>query len=291
MSNGSSFGIPSVKGAGMHSVTLNNGTEMPLVGMGTYPLNGLKLALLVREAVKLGYRSFDLASAYGNEKWFGRGLTVCGRRRGEMFVATKLSNTGQKGGDVRSALRRSLATLGLTYLDLYLMHWPVPKLYLSSWKQMEMLYREGLVRAIGVCNFHQHHLVELLEVADVMPAVDQIERHPLLSQSDLVSFCHNKGIQVEAYSPLARMHSKLIQNETLVSIANRHKRAVPQVILRWDVQDGIAAIPRSSSAARLRENIGVFDFSLSDEEMELIDLLNADFRVRYDPDNCDFDTL
>jgi diketogulonate reductase-like aldo/keto reductase len=171
------------------------------------------------------------------------------------------------------------------------MHWPVPDLYVSSWKQMEVLLEEGLVRAIGVCNFHQHHLSELLKVADVMPAVNQVELHPLLSQSSLVRVCRETGIQVEAYSPFAQMHDRLIKNEVLVSIAGRHQRTVPQIILRWDYQNGIVSVPRSSSAARLRENISIGDFTLSEEEMQMIDLLNADVRVRYDPDNCDFSKL
>ena len=264
---------------------------MPVLGMGTYPLKGLKLARLVRKAVRLGYRSFDLATAYRNEKWFGRGLRFCGKHRKECFITTKLSNKDQRRGEVRAAFQGSLTRLGIKYLDLYLIHWPVPDLYVSSWKQMEVLYREGLVRAIGVCNFHEHHLKKLLENADVMPAVNQVELHPLLSQGNLVAFCKERGIQIEAYSPVARMHDKLIKNEILVSIANQHKRTVPQVILRWDFQHGIVSIPKSSHPARLKENIGIFDFNLSDEEMKLIDLLNIDFRVRYDPDNCDFSKL
>jgi len=275
----------------MGGIRLNNGIEMPLVGMGTYPLNGLKLALLVRQAVRLGYRSFDLASAYNNEKWFGRGMRFCRKRRSDLFIATKLSNTEQRCGNIRTALRNSLARLGTKYLDLYLMHWPVPNVFLESWKQMEALNKEGIVRAIGVCNFHQHHLEALLAVADVVPAVNQVELHPLLSQSRLVKFCKDAGILVEAYSPVARMHDQLIKNETLISIACRHGKTVPQVILRWDLQSGIVPIPRSSHPTRLKENIGIFDFHLSDEEMKAIDLLNIDFRVRYDPDNCDFNKL
>ena len=272
-------------------ITLNNGVEMPLVGMGTWPLNGWPLAVLVRKAVKLGYRSFDLASAYGNEKWFGRGLKICWKRRSKLFITTKLSNTDQGHGDVRVAFQNSLMKLGMKYLDLYLIHWPVPDVFVSSWKQMEVLYKEGLVRAIGVCNFHQHHLETLLNAADVVPAVNQFERHPLLSQPGLVKFCQDAGIQVEAYSPVARMHERLIRNETLVSLAARHKKTVPQIILRWDVQQGIMPVPKSSQPARLKENISIFDFTLSDEEMKAIDILNIDFRVRYDPDNCDFSKL
>jgi methylglyoxal/glyoxal reductase len=277
--------------AAISKITLNNGVEMPWVGMGTWPLNGLKLALLVRKAVRLGYRSFDLASAYGNEKWLGRGVKICSQRRADLFITTKLSNAEQRRGDVRTACQNSLSRLGLKYLDLYLMHWPVPGLYTSSWKQMEALYREGLVTAIGVCNFHQHHLSELLQVADVIPAVNQIELHPLLSQSHLVTFCKEIGIQVAAYSPVARMHDRLIKNELLMSIAARHGKTVPQIILRWDFQNGIISVPKSARPVRLKENINIFDFALSDEEMQSIDFLNADLRVRHDPDNCDFDKL
>jgi diketogulonate reductase-like aldo/keto reductase len=275
----------------MEKLTLNNGIEMPMLGMGTYPLNGIGLALLVRKAVSMGYRSFDLASAYGNELWFGRGMRFCGKARSELFVSTKLSNTEQRNGGIQTALQKSLARLGTKYVDLYLMHWPVPDLYVFSWKQMEVLYRKGLARAIGVCNFHEHHLETLLNTAEVVPAVNQIELHPLLSQCGLVEVCNRRGIQVQAYSPFAQMHDRLIKHEVLLSIARRHQRTVPQVILRWDLQNGTASVPRSSNPARLRENISIDDFTLSDEEMNAIGLLNADLRVRYNPDNCDFSKL
>jgi diketogulonate reductase-like aldo/keto reductase len=273
------------------NITLNNGVEMPWIGMGTWPLNGWRFALLVRKAVKYGYHSFDLASAYGNETWFGRGLKICGQKRADLFITTKLSNTDQRTKDVRTAFCNSLARLGLQYLDLYLMHWPVPDLFVSSWKQMEVLYKEGLVRAIGVCNFHQHHLEELLKTADVTPAVNQIELHPLLSQKPLVKFCKELGIQVEAYSPVARMHERLVKNETMVSLAAKYQKTVPQIILRWDFQNGIPSVPKSSNPERLKQNIHSLDFALSEEEVELVDNLNEDIRVRYDPDNCDFDKL
>ncbi len=272
----------------MTNATLNNGIEMPMLGMGTWPLNGLKLAILIRRAIRLGYRSFDLASAYGNEKWFGRGLRISGHPRQELFITTKLSNAGQRSGDIRGALQKSLSLIGIKYLDLYLIHWPVPNLFVSSWKQMELLYKEGLIRAIGVCNFHQHHLKSLLECTDVVPAVNQVELHPLLSQVALVKFCRDRNIQVEAYTPLARMHDKLIKNENLIAIAKHHNKTVPQIILRWDFQQGVMSIPKSSHFLRLKENIGICDFQLSDEEVDLINRLNIDFRVRYDPDNCRF---
>lgn len=264
---------------------------MPLIGMGTWPLNGWRLALIVRKAVKLGYRSFDTASAYGNEKWLGYGIRFSGIHREDLFITTKLSNYDQRRGDVKEACQKSLSRLGIRYLDLYLMHWPNPDTYLRCWKQMEMLYKEGLIRAIGVCNFHQHHLKSLLEIVDVIPSVNQVELHPLLSQSSLIAFCKELGIQIEAYSPLARMHERLIKNEVIVKIAKKYRKTVPQIILRWDYQHGIVSLPKSKNPIRLRENISIFDFILSNEDMKLIDQININFRVRHNPDNCDFSKL
>jgi methylglyoxal/glyoxal reductase len=273
------------------SVVLNNRVRMPMVGMGTWPLNYLKLALLVRKAAQLGYRSLDTASAYHNERWLGFGVKICGTPRQELFITTKLNNAEQRHGNVKKALRRSIRRLGVKNVDLYLMHWPVPELFLSSWKQMEELHRQGLAKAIGVCNFHRHHLERLLDQADIVPAVNQIELHPLLAQFPLVEFCNEASIQVEAYSPLARMHDKLVKSRTLVSLAEQYGRTVPQIILRWIYQRGIVSVPKSSSAVRLQENISIEDFVLSEKEMASIDQLDASFRVRHDPDNCDFTKL
>jgi diketogulonate reductase-like aldo/keto reductase/polysaccharide pyruvyl transferase WcaK-like protein len=275
----------------VEKIVLNNGIEMPMIGLGTYPTNGVKLALLVRKAVKLGYRSFDTASAYGNEKWLGIGIRLSGVKRSDLFITTKASNAEQRTGDVISAVNKSKKRLGVKQVDLYLMHWPNPDTYLKSWKQMETLYKEGVVRAIGVCNFHEHHLLKLLEIADVIPVINQFELHPLLSQTSLVKFCHDKGIRVTAYSPLARMNDKLRKNTTLVKIAGKYQKTVPQIILRWNFQNHIISIPKTSNPARLKENIDIFDFSLSEEEMNLINQLNINFRVRFDPDNCDFNKL
>lgn len=275
----------------MNSIKLNNGVEMPLIGMGTWPLNGFKLAWLIRQAAGMGYRSFDTASAYHNEKWLGRGVRFCGRSRAELFVTSKLSNAEQRSGDVQAALSGTLRRSGLKYLDLYLMHWPNPETYLDAWKQMETLYKEGLVRAIGVCNFHQHHLEKLFKIADIIPAINQIELHPMLPQVKLRNFCNEKGIQVESYTPLARMHEKLVQNEVLISLAEKYNKSLPQIILRWDFQHGIPSVPKSSSPARLKSNISIFDFTLSDNDMEAIDSLGINLRVRHDPDNCDFSKL
>lgn len=275
----------------MTNTILNNGVSMPFIGMGTWPLRGFKFVFLIRKAVKLGYRYFDLATAYGNERWFGLGLRFCGAKRSELFITTKLSNSSQRNSDARTALRNSLKRIGTKYLDLYLIHWPVRDLFLTSWKQMEASYEEGLVRAIGVCNFHQQHLDKLLDVSKVTPAVNQVELHPLLSQVGLVNYCTSKGIVVEAYTPIARMHEKLVNNVALLAIAKRHQKTIPQVILRWDFQKGIIPIPKSSNPLRLKENISILDFNLTEEEIEKIDSLNIDFRIRFDPDNSDFSKL
>ncbi|MGA1871250.1 MAG: aldo/keto reductase [bacterium] len=254
-------------------------------------MNRLKLVSVVWKATRMQYCRFDTAAAYGNEEWLGRALKLCGKRRRNLFVTTKLSNSNQRSGDVRLHFKNSLSRLGLKYLDLYLMHWPNPDTYLNSWKQMELLYEEGLVRAIGVCNFHQHHLEKLFKIANVVPAINQIELHPMLSQKNLADFCERNTIKVEAYSPLARMHDKLIKNKTLASIAQKHNKSVPQVILRWNYQNGHLSVPKSSNLLRLKENISIFNFTLSNNEMFSIDQLNCNFRVRYDPDNCDFNKL
>lgn len=276
---------------GRQTVRLSAGIQMPQLGLGTFPLNGINLALLVRRAVGIGYRLFDLARAYHNEKWFGRGVKMCGTARSGLFISTKLSNTDQFAGDVRGAFLRSLEDLGTDYVDCYLMHWPVPECFPRSWKEMEKLYEEGVARSIGVCNFHRHHLERLLGMCSVPPAVNQIELHPLLAQRDLVAFCEANGIRIQAYSPFARMHERLVGSSVLGDIAKRHHKTVPQVILRWDIQHGYITVPKSGSFARLRENFAVFDFALSDDEVGSIDALDIGFRVRHDPDTCDYRKL
>jgi diketogulonate reductase-like aldo/keto reductase len=171
------------------------------------------------------------------------------------------------------------------------MHWPNPETFLESWKQMEELYREGLCRAIGVCNFHEHHMEELISIAEILPVVNQIELHPLLSQKPLVNYCTSKRILIEAYSPLARMHKKLINNPIMVSLSEKYNKSVVQIILRWNFQNGIIVIPKTSNKERLKHNIDIFDFNISTEDMKTIDGINKNFRVRYDPDNCDFNRL
>lgn len=271
------------------SVELNNGVRIPMVGLGTFPMKR-ELSYVAWRAIRAGYTRFDTAAAYKNEQYLSLVLKFFVRRK-NIFVTSKLSNGGQRTGDVRGQLVASLRRLRMKYLDLYLMHWPNPGTFQDSWKQMEVLQKEGLVRAIGVCNFHQHHMEELLRVADIVPAVNQIELHPLLSQKPLVDYCRSLGVVIESYSPLARMDPKLINHKCLNVLAAQHQRTVPQIIFRWIIQSGHLTCPKTSNPYRLRENINLFDFELSPEEMACIDELNEDYRVRHNPDTCDFTKL
>lgn len=275
----------------METFILNNGVEIPVIGLGTFPMKRFELLKTVVTSTKYNYISFDTSSAYGNERALGYALKVCGKKREEIFITTKLSNTQQRQGDVRKALMDSLKHLKTKYVDMYLMHWPNPETFIESWKQMEELYEEGLCRAIGVCNFHEHHIEDLLAVANVIPAVNQIELHPLLSQKPLREYCNSKGILVEAYSPLARMNEKLVKNPTMMALAEKYNKSVVQIILKWNLQSGIITIPKTSNKERLKANINIFDFIISDKDMEAIDAINQDYRVRHDPDNCDFSKL
>ena len=270
-------------------IVLNNGLKMPIMGLGTYPLNRFKLIKAMWYAHKNGCISFDTSSAYGNERWLGIGikiLKIFGAKN--IFITTKLSNASQRKGNIREALLDSMQRLDLKYIDLYLMHWPNPETYIESWKEMEKLYQEGLVKAIGVCNFHEHHLEKLLKVAEVIPVINQIELHPLLTQVPLKTYCESKGIKIQSYSPIARMNPKLIENNILVSIAKKYKKSVPQIILRWNIENNIITIPKSGSKNRIIENFNIFDFGLTAEEINDINNLNEDFRVRYNPDTVDY---
>ncbi|MBA4317082.1 MAG: aldo/keto reductase [Flavobacterium sp.] len=277
----------------MYNILLNNGLEMPVFGLGTFPMKRFELFMAVYYALKSGYTCFDTASAYSNEAWLGFSLKfwrLFGLGK-NVFLTTKLSNIEQRTMEVEDALIKSMNRLGVKELDLYLMHWPNPETFVESWGKMEKLYKKGLVKAIGVCNFHQHHLETLMKSASVVPVVNQIELHPLLSQEPLRKFCKGNGIAVEAYSPVARMNPRLIENKVLVKIAQNYRKTVPQVIFRWDLQHGLITIPKSSSQARIKGNIEIFDFELSQSEMCEIDSLNEDFRVRYNPDTADLTKL
>lgn len=273
----------------MKFIKLNNGLNMPIIGLGTYPLNRFKLIKAMYFAYKNGCISFDTSSAYRNERWLGIGIKILkffGAKN--LFITTKLSNHSQRKGNIREELLKSMKKLNLKYIDLYLMHWPNPDTYLDSWKEMEKLYEEGLVRAIGVCNFHEHHLEKLLEIAKVKPVINQIEIHPLLTQMPLREYCKSKKIQLQSYSPIARMDKKLVENQILISIAKKYNKSVPQIILKWNIQSNIITIPKSGNKIRIKENFDIFNFELTNQELEEIDNLNENYRVRYNPDTVDY---
>lgn len=276
----------------MEYVYLSNGVKLPSIGMGTYPLKGLALSKIVRDAYKVGYEYFDTSASYLNEKDIRFGRFLAGREAGKkMIIGTKISNNQQRTISVEDAFNQSQKKLGIEQIDVYLMHWPNPETFINTWKGMEDLYLQGKVKAIGVCNCHIHHLESIFEIARVKPMINQVELHPLLSQQPLLKFCRENNIIVEAYTPLARMDKKLIESKILINIAQKHKKKVTQIILRWDIQNGVVPIPKSSTLERLTENISVFDFALSCEEMAAINSINIDYRTRFDPDNCDYSKL
>ncbi|SDW39080.1 Aldo/keto reductase [Marininema mesophilum] len=266
------------------TVTLNNGVQMPWFGLGVWKAEEHEVAEAVATALRLGYRSIDTAMIYENEEGVGRGIRQSGVPREEIFVTTKVWNSDQGYDKTLNAFDESLSRLGLDYIDLYLVHWPGvgQDLYIDTWRALEKLYEEGKVRAIGVCNFKEHHLQELMRRTDIVPVVNQVEYHPRLAQKELASFCKEKNIRLEAWSPL--MQGKLFDDPTLKTIAEQHGKDVAQVILRWDIQNGVVTIPKSVKEHRIRSNADIFDFSLSPEDMAAIDKLNREERIGPDPD-------
>jgi methylglyoxal/glyoxal reductase len=269
------------------TTTLNNGVKMPWFGLGVWKAQeGEEVEQAVKSALQHGYRSIDTAAIYKNEAGVGKAIRESGVPREEIFVTTKVWNSEQGYDSTLRAFEESLRLLGLEYVDLYLIHWPVKGKYKETWKALETLYKENRVRAIGVSNFQIHHLQDLMADAEVKPAVNQVEFHPLLTQKELLSFCKENDIQLEAWSPLAQ--SRILSNETIRAIADKHGKTPAQVVLRWDLQHEVVTIPKSVKKERIRANADVFDFQLTPEEMEQIDALNQDKRIGPDPDNFDF---
>lgn len=273
------------------TTTLHNGVKMPWFGLGVFKVEeGPDLVNAVKTAIKHGYRSIDTAAIYGNEEGVGQGiregLKEAGISRDELFVTSKVWNDDLGYESTLAAYETSLKKLGLDYLDLYLIHWPVEGKYKDAWRALEALYKDGRVKAIGMSNFQIHHLEDLMKDAEVKPMINQVECHPRLTQKDLKSFCQEHGIQMEAWSPL--MQGQLLDNTELTEIANKYNKSIAQIILRWDLQNGIVTIPKSTKEHRIVENASIFDFELTSEDMEQIDSLNQDHRVGPDPDNFDF---
>ncbi|QUL58229.1 aldo/keto reductase [Paenibacillus tritici] len=262
---------------------LANGVEMPWFGLGVFKVQeGQEVMDSVKAAIKAGYRSIDTASVYGNEEGVGQAIRESGVAREELFITTKVWNTEQGYDSTLAAFDQSLSKLGLDYVDLYLVHWPIRAKYKDTWRALEKLYADGKVRAIGVSNFQIDHLEDLLADATVKPMVNQVELHPLLNQLELREYCKAQGIQIEAWAPLAQGH--LLDNEVLADIAAHHNKTLPQVILRWDLQNGIVTIPKSVKEERIIANADIFDFELSEDEISRINALNRDQRFGSHPD-------
>ncbi|MFI9029487.1 aldo/keto reductase [Streptomyces sp. NPDC053560] len=266
------------------NVTLNNGVAMPQLGFGVFQVPDDETTAAVTSALEAGYRSIDTAAVYGNETGVGRALASSGIAREDLFVTTKLWNDDQGYDATLAAFDASLAKLGLDHVDLYLIHWPTPARdrYLDTWRAFEKLLADGRTRAIGVSNFQPAHLQRLLDASGIVPVVNQIELHPGLQQSELRAFHAEHGIATEAWSPLAQ--GALLKDEAITAIAERHGKTPAQVVLRWHLQIGNVVIPKSVTPARIRENLDVFDFALSDADIDAITALDQGMRTGPDPD-------
>jgi methylglyoxal/glyoxal reductase len=273
------------------TTTLRNGVKMPWLGLGVFKVEeGQELVNAVKTAITHGYRSIDTAAIYGNEVGVGQGvrqaMAETGVARENLFITSKVWNSELGYEKTIAAYEESLTKLGVDYLDLYLIHWPVAGKYKESWRALETLYKEGRVKAIGVSNFQIHHLEDLMKDAEIKPMLNQVEYHPRLTQKELHAFCRQHDIQLEAWSPL--MQGELLDNTELQEIADNYGISVAQVILRWDLQNGVITIPKSTKEHRIVENATVLDFELTTEDMARIDSLNENHRVGPDPDNFDF---
>lgn len=257
---------------------LSNGVKIPCLGFGTWKIpDGEDVVKTVHTAIEMGYRHVDTARAYRNEAGVGEAIRTCGIPREELFVASKLHNTMHGYELAKGGFETALATMGLDYLDMYLIHWPVPKPHQEDWREMlpqnwrmmEEMYEAGKIRAIGVCNCLPHHLEVIMEHARIMPMVNQIEFHPGYVQAETVEFCRKHNILVEAWSPLA--NGKVFESEIVKAIAEKYHRTVSQICLRWVLQKGNLPLCKSMTPERIRENMNVFDFEISPEDMAALD--------------------
>jgi 2,5-diketo-D-gluconate reductase A len=267
-------------------VMLNNGRTIPQFGFGVFQVKPEDTVEAVSTALQTGYRHLDTAEMYGNEKEVGAAIAKSGLDRADVFVTSKLSNDAHLPDDARAAFDLSLEELGLDYLDLFLIHWPLPTRYdgdfVSTWRTLEEFYRAGRARSIGVSNFQPHHIRRLHAEAEIPPAINQIEVHPYLTQDDVRGFCAEHQIAVEGWSPIAQ--GEVLDDPTINEIAERAGKTPAQIVLRWHIERGDIIFPKSVTVARIRENFAIFDFELSGEDVEAISALNKDQRTGPDPD-------
>ena len=270
----------------MEYVTLNNGVRMPMVGMGLWRVPNEAVPEVVRTGLKAGYRAFDTAAIYRNEAGLGEGLKDCGYAREDLFIATKLWNEDLRQGTEDACFQQSLHHIGVKNLDLCMIHWPVPGKYIHAWEYLIEQYRAGAVRAIGASNLHIHMMETMRRETGMLPMLLQVECHPLLSQKELLCYCRDHGIIMQAYSPL--MQGGGMDIPLLQEMSARYGKSAAQIILRWHLQNGICIIPRSQNPQRQQENLALFDFELDKKDMLAIDSLNQNRRLCADPDNFDF---
>ena len=271
-------------------IMLNNGRVIPQFGFGVFQIKPADTAEAVANALQAGYRHIDTAEMYGNEREVGTAIAASGLDRSDVFVTSKLSNASHRPEDARKAFDATLDALGFDYIDLFLIHWPLPTRYdgdyVSTWRTLEEFYRDGRARCIGVSNFKPHHLRRLHEESEITPAINQFEIHPYLTQDDVRAFCAEHQIAVEAWSPIAQ--GLVLTDPTLGEIARRVGRTPAQVVLRWHIERGDIVFPKSVTPDRIRENIAIFDFELSGEDVEAISALNRNERTGPDPDQFDY---
>jgi 2,5-diketo-D-gluconate reductase A len=275
--------------AGVQTIELNDGRTIPQLGFGVFQIEPRDTATAVSQALEIGYRHIDTAEMYGNEKGVGEAVARSGIDRGEVFVTSKLNNGYHRRDDALRAFDQSLADLGFEYLDLFLVHWPLPGIdvdYVETWKAMEEIYASGRARSIGVSNFQAHHLRRLFGETEVRPAVNQIEVHPYLAQEELRAFDADHEIVTEAWSPIAQ--GKVLDDPVVLRVAERCSRTPAQVVLRWHVQRGDVVFPKSVNRERMQQNFELFDFELDGDAMGDLSALDRGERTGPDPDTFNY---
>ena len=254
---------------------LSNGVKIPSIGFGTYKSgDDEETAKIIKNALNLGYKMIDTASFYNNEVGIGNGIKESGIDRKDIFIVTKLWNDDHGYDNTIEAFNKSLNNLQVDYIDLYLIHWP-NKLNAETWRAFEYLYEVGKIKAIGVCNFKIEHLEELKKTAKIMPMVNQVEIHPFSTKNNIINYCKDNNIKVVAWSPISR--GRVLSNELMIDLSQKYKKSIVQIVLRWHMQKGVIPIPKSSNENRIKENIDIFDFEISSEDMKAIDSLDEGY--------------
>ncbi len=270
------------------TVRLNNGVDIPQLGLGVFQVKPRDTVEAVSTALQIGYRHFDTAEMYGNEKEVGQAIAQSGIEPSEIFVTSKLNNNKHTFDDALRAFDQTLAALDMERIDLFLIHWPLPTVndFVERWKALERVYAEGRARSIGVSNFEDHHLKRLFEETDIVPAVNQIETHPYFGQDELLAFDAEHGIATEAWAPLVQ--GAVLHDETVLDVARSYGRSAAQVVLRWHVQRNSIVFPKSVTPKRMQENFEIFDFELTDADMMRISALDRNGRTGPEPDTFDY---